>query len=198
MAWPYGHIIQLLMLTAQRCGEVAAMRWSEVDFGGKTWTIPKEKAKNGIEHVVPLSDQALVVLNALPRITGDRDPLVFCSVNGKTPVTGFSTAKVRMDELVLNILRADRPDAEPVPGWTIHDLRRTATSGMARLGVAPHVADAVLNHKSGAIKGVAAVYNRYKYENEKVAALATWGQFVESLVKGKAAENLFHLAAARA
>jgi hypothetical protein len=74
---------------------------------------------------------------------------------------------------------------------------RAATSGMARLGIAPHVADAVLNHKSGAIKGVAAVYNRYKYEPEKAAALATWGRFVEALTSEKPATNVVEFAGAK-
>jgi integrase len=198
IGWPYGPVVKTLILTAQRREEVAGMRWAEVDLDAKTWTIPKERAKNNIEHVVALSDQALAILKDLPRIKdGKKDsPLVF-SGNGKVPVNGFSKSKEEIDAKILKALREAKEDAEALPRWTLHDLRRTATSGMARLGIAPHVADAVLNHKSGAIKGVAAVYNRYRYEPEKAAALATWGRFVDALVTGGPATNVVELASVK-
>jgi integrase len=85
-----------------------------------------------------------------------------------------------------------------MPSWTLHDLRRTFASGAARLGIAIHVVEAVLNHKSGTIRGVAAVYNRYSYETEKRACLDAWSRYVEALVSGETGRNIIELAAARA
>ena len=110
---------------------------------------------------------ALIV--ALPRIEGSA--YVFPGRNrGDRPVSGFSKAKARCDRL------------SGVAGWRLHDLRRTAASGMARLGVAPHVIEKVLNHSTGAISGVAAVYNRHGYEAEKRQALDGWAGHVAGLL----------------
>jgi hypothetical protein len=86
---------------------------------------------------------------------------------------GFSQSKAKLD--------AALPGMQP---WVLHDLRRTAASGMAGLGVQPHVIEACLNHKSGAIRGVAAIYNRFNYASEKRHALDTWAQHVESIQSG--------------
>src|ERR1019366_6794973 len=88
-----------------------------------------------------------------------------------TAVSGFDSAKARLDA------------AMGSTDWVLHDLRRTATTGLARLGIAPHVADRVLNHQAGTIRGVAATYNRFQYLDERKAALDAWGRFVESLVR---------------
>jgi hypothetical protein len=85
----------------------------------------------------------------------------------------------------------------PMPHWTLHDLRRTAASGMAGLGIAPHVVEAVLNHKGGSIKGVAAIYNRYNYGAEKRTALEAWGRYLDMLISGAPAVNVVELAKAR-
>jgi integrase len=185
--WPFGRCAQLLLLTGQRLREVADAQWSEIDVAAKTWTIPKERAKNGVAHEVPLSEAALRILDALPRIEAGRPPtrLIF-TTNGKTAVSGFSRAKVGFDK------------ATQIDHWTLHDLRRTAASGMAGLGIAPHVVEAALNHKSGSIKGVAAVYNRYSYGAEKRAALEAWGRYLDALVTGAPASNVVELATARA
>src|SRR5207249_8203336 len=124
---------------------------------------------NGKPHIVHLSAVAIEIIELVPRITGQ--DLLF-SGNGKTPVSGFSSAKDRLDVL----MGSDQ-------AWTLHDLRRTATTGMARLGIAPHVADRVLNHTAGTIRGVAAIYNRFEYLEERKAALEAWGRFVEGLVR---------------
>ena len=185
--WPFGPLAQLLLLTGQRLREVADAKWSEIDFAAKTWTIPKERSKNGAAHEVPLSEAALRILGSLPRIEVRRQPagLIF-TTNGKTAVSGFSRAKVGFD----NAMHIDH--------WTLHDLRRTAASGMAGLGIAPHVVEAALNHKSGAIKGVAAVYNRYSYSAEKRAALDAWARYLDALVTGAPAGNVVELAKVRA
>ncbi len=209
IGWPFGPLAKTLLLTAQRRDEVGAMAWAEVDLPGKKWTIPKERAKNGVAHEVPLSDAAVAILKALPRIDDGKKPdqetkakikqsdLVF-TTTGKTPVSGFSKAKEQIDAAMVEILKAEAGDDFKEPArWTFHDLRRTAASGMAGLGIAPHVVEAVLNHKSGTIKGVAAVYNRYSYADEKKAALDAWARKLDAIVSGKPAANVVELASAR-
>lgn len=164
IGWPFGPLVKLLILTAQRRDEVARMEWKELDLGNATWTIPRERAKNDKANDVPLSPQAIEIIQSLPR----RGDLVF-TVTGETPVSGFPKAKRRLDEV------------SDITDWRLHDLRRTVASGMARSGVAPHIVEKVLNHSSGIISGVAAVYNRYGYMDEKREALAKWADLVASL-----------------
>jgi integrase len=172
VGWPFGQIAQLLLLTGARRAEIASGRWSEIDLEAKTWTIAKERSKNGVAHEIPLSEAAIDILKSLPRIGDNKDALIF-STTGRTAVSGFSRAKDAIDEAIVEArgLEVEAPDR-----WTFHDLRRTAASGMAGLGIAPHVVEAALNHKSGTIKGVAAVYNRYAYAIEKRAALDAWAR----------------------
>jgi integrase len=187
IGWPYGPIFRLLALTAQRLTEVAEMRWTELDLEGRAWTLPRERSKNGVEHVIPLSDTAVAIFEALPHIASD-DDLVFTSKTG-TAVSAYSRAKACLDDLI-------KPN--PLPHWTLHDLRRTAASGMARLGFPVHVVEAVLNHRSGKIKGVARVYNRYDYADEKRRALDAWARHIEQTLSGKpVAGNVVELLTAR-
>jgi integrase len=146
------------------------MRWSEIHQDDRVWQIPGSRSKNDKPHTVHLSALAIEIIGLVPTITGQ--DLLF-SGNGKTPASGFSSAKDRLDALMEAEDRA----------WTLHDLRRTATTGMARLGIAPHVADRVLNHQAGTIRGVAAIYNRFEYLDERKAALEAWGRFVDALVR---------------
>jgi integrase len=177
MGWPFGPLFKLLLLTAQRRDEVGGMRWAELD--GDTWTIPRGRAKSDRAHVVHLSGLAAETIEALPK-TGD---IVFSST-GATPVSGYSRAKARLDRLMTAQLREETGDPEAeIADWTLHDLRRTATTGLARLGIAPHVADRVLNHSGGTIAGVSRVYNRFQYVAERKTALEAWGRFVENLVR---------------
>jgi integrase len=162
---PYGDIVELLALTGQRREEVAQMRWEELDFAQRLWTIPKVRTKNQKSHFVQLSEQALPVLNRQDR----RGPFVF-SMLGQKPFQDFSNAKRELDDL------------SGVTGWRLHDLRRTCASGMARLGVAPHVADKILNHQSGTISGVAAVYQRHDFITERKDGLERWGAHIEAIL----------------
>jgi integrase len=173
-----------MLLTAQREIEVAGMRWSEI-HDDDVWEIPGSRSKNGKPHTVHLSALALEILEAVPKIKSQ--DLLF-SGNGKTPVSGFSSGKTRLDRHMLRALQEVHEDAQLSP-WVLHDLRRTATTGMARLGIAPHVADRVLNHQAGTIRGVAAVYNRFEYIDERKAALDAWGRFVEGLI-GREPQNV--------
>jgi integrase len=177
---PYNGFIKLLILTGARRSEVAGMMWREIDFDAKLWTLPAARAKNATEYQIPLSDSAVQVFRALPRIA-DSD-LVF-TLSGRVPIRGFHNIKTRIDDLM--------PGGPP---WTLHDLRRTFASGCARLGIAVHVVEAALNHRSGSIRGIAAVYNRYSYDTEKRAALEVWGHHVEGLASAKLAANVFRLA----
>jgi integrase len=179
IGWPFGPLAKLLLLTAQRRDEVAGMAWAEIDLEKGVWTIPRHKAKNDREHEVQLSAAAINVLRLLPRFGA----LVFTTTL-KTPVSGFSRSKRALDAAMLSAKRADldtRKD-DAILRWTLHDLRRTATTGMARLKIPPHVVDRILNHTGGTIRGVAAVYNRFEYLEERRAALEAWGRYVDGLI----------------
>jgi len=176
--WPFGPLAKLLLLTAQRRDEVGGMESSELYFAQKTWTLPRNKVKNNRAHEVHLSDAALQILRSVPRVGNGP---VF-STNGR-PVSGFSQGKKRLDAAMFKAKRDELGDkAAPIPHWILHDLRRTAATGMARLNIPPHVVDKVLNHVSGTIRGVAAVYNRFEYLEERRAALEAWGRYVCNLV----------------
>lgn len=165
MGWPFGPAFKLLLVTGQRREEVARMRWEDIDLENALWTLPREQTKSDRLHEVPLAQLAIEILDAVPR-TSD---YVF-TTTGTTPISGFSKAKIRSDNL------------SGVTGWRIHDLRRTFASGMARIGVAPHVVEKVLNHASGQISGVAAIYNRHGYSDEKRGALEAWSKNVQTLI----------------
>jgi integrase len=194
VGWPFGPLAKLLLLTGARRDEIAQARWSEVDIESTTWTIAKERSKNGNAHEIPLSDAAIGILKSLPSIGDRKDAFVF-STTGRTPVSGFSNAKEAIDRAMVE---AHGADAEAIPHWTFHDLRRSAASGMAGIGIAPHVVEAALGHRSGTIKGVAAVYNRYNYAAEKRTALDAWARRLEAIVTGAAMLNVVDLAKARA
>jgi integrase len=177
---PYDAFHRALLLTAQRREEVAGMRWPEVDVEKGTWLIPKERTKNGKEHLVHLSPQ---VLAALP-VRGD-SAFVFASAKGHTSISGYSKAKGRLDQAM-----------NPAKPWRVHDLRRTAASGMASLGFQPHIIERVLNHVSGAQGGLVGVYQRYEYIEDRKRALCAWGNHVEALVSDKpVADNIVPLRA---
>ncbi len=165
--WPFGPLAQLLLLTGQRRDEVACMEWAEIDFDQSHWLIPGKKVKNNLSHLVPLSDAALAILELLPRIS---DGLIF-TTTGKTPVSVFSRAKRRLDKEMVKAHRGaldlpheeneyrravgdskEKPLPVEIPPWTLHDLRRTAATGMAGLNITPHVVDKVLNHVCGEIR----------------------------------------------
>jgi integrase len=182
-------LVQLLILTGQRRDEVANMRWSELDLEKRLWTLPKERSKNDTAHEVPLSDAVLSVIGRLKKIAGK--PGFLFTTTGEAPVSGFSRAKNRLDALVLSGLHGEATG--PTPHWTLHDLRRTAASGMARLGINLPVIEKILNHTSGSFAGIVGVYQRHSFADEKRAALETWGRFVEHLVTGESAANVVRL-----
>jgi len=156
-------VIRLLVLTGQRCGEVCGMAWEELDLAERVWTIPGTRTKNHRPHSVPLTPAAVAIIEAVP----DTGRLLF-PARGKPdqPYAGYTKGKAALDA------------AAGVTGWTIHDLRRTAATGMARLGIQPHVVERILNHVSGTFGGVAGVYNRFQYLPEMREALTAWERHV--------------------
>jgi integrase len=159
-AYPAGPIIKLLLLTGARRSEIEGLRWSEL-LEDQTWLLPAERSKNGEERLTPLSDAALDVIKHVPRIVGD---LLF-TVDGEKPFASMQAAKKQLDAE----LRFNKP-------WVLHDLRRTVSTGLHRMGIEPHVCEAVLGHR--VVHGVARVYNRWSYFPEKKKALDAWGKFV--------------------
>lgn len=185
MGRPFGPITQLLILTAQRRDEVVAMRWSEINATEKEWAIPGNRTKNENENRVPLCDAALAIIGAQPTIDGSDFVFPSSRTPTKNPASGLSRAKRRLD------------DASGVAGWRYHDLRRTAASGMARTGIAPHVVEKILNHVGGTLGGVAGIYNRFGYDAEKRHALETWAAHVEGLVNTDTPDNVVSIKAAK-
>jgi integrase len=165
----FGRIVKLLLLTGSRCSEIGSMQWSEVD--GDTVTISSTRTKNHRAHTLPLPPTALELL---PASRGAR-PYVF-GARGE----GFSAWAYSKMVLDTRIATAGKPLAH----WVLHDLRRTAATGMANIGIEPHIIEAILNHISGHKAGVAGIYNRASYDKGKRAALAQWADHVEALVRG--------------
>ena len=164
----FGRIVRLLILTGQRRDEVAGMTWKELDLAGALWSLPAARSKNKRPHDVPLSAPALKILSEAPQQANR--PLIFG--RGEGPFSGFTNAKTRLDAQV-----------GASEHWTLHDLRRTAATLMGdKLGILPHVVEAVLNHVSGHKAGVAGIYNRATYTNEKRAALDVWAAHVVKLL----------------
>ncbi|MFI0846422.1 tyrosine-type recombinase/integrase [Mesorhizobium sp. IMUNJ 23232] len=191
LGYPFTPMFRLMLLTGQRRQEVAGMLFGELS--GDQWLIPAERTKNGNEHLVPLPPMATAIIEKLPRI--GKAGYAF-TTTGKTPASGFSRAKERLDTAMLAILKKQAveagqdPDEVSVTAWRLHDLRRTAASGMASLRIDTAVIEKSLNHISGTFAGVAGVYNRFAYLPEKTAALAAWADHVAVMVGEKQADNI--------
>lgn len=182
--FPFGGIVEMLALTGQRREETARMAWGQIDLKNAVWTIPSENAKNGKAHSVHLSEAAQRLIADAPEL----GELVF-STDGKTVFQGWSRAVHRLKAAMLEI-RCQEPKRlggsdQRIPDWRLHDLRRTVVSGMAGLKVPPHVADKILNHRSGAISGVAAVYQRHEFLEDRKIALNIWGNHVAQLLDAR-------------
>ncbi|SEH31203.1 tyrosine-type recombinase/integrase [Magnetospirillum fulvum] len=176
-------LFKLLLLTGQRRGEVGGMRWSELvglDGDRPAWEIPSDRTKNGRPHTVPLAPLAAAIAKGRPEI-GDTGFLF--TNTGKTPVSGFSKTKERVDGRIAR--RREKAGLPPMPEWTLHDLRRTMVTMMnERLAIAPHVVEACVNHVSGSAKaGVAGVYNKAMYLEDRRRAFEAWAGYVEKIVK---------------
>jgi len=166
---PYGDVVKLLALTGQRANEIGGLRWSEVDFDKRLISLPAERTKNGRPHEIPLSDAAIDILKARHRpdrefVFGGRD---------RSGFNGWGQCKIELDKKL------------SLKPWRIHDLRRTCATGMAELRTQPHIVEAVLNHVSGSKGGVAGIYNKATYREEKRMALNLWAAHVLAIVEGR-------------
>lgn len=168
MSKTFARIVATLLLTAQRRNEVGLMRFDEID--GETWIIPAERYKTGTATAVPLTAEARNWI-------GKGREFVFSSTEGKTPFNGYSKAKRTLEGLINE--RRKKTGAKPMPHWTLHDLRRTARSLMARAGVPSDVAERVLGH---VIPGVRGVYDRHSYADEKRNALERLAALIERIL----------------
>jgi len=153
----YGNIVRLLILTGCRREEIGNMTWSELDLDARMLTIPKERTKNGMEHIVPLADAAISIIRDVKR-RGNRD-YVFGIARARGGYSGWSAGKRRLDKAV------------GFEDWRLHDLRRTVRTGLGKLGVQPHIAEAVLNHLPPKL---IRTYDRNTYAAEKRDALDKW------------------------
>ncbi|MGD9544323.1 MAG: tyrosine-type recombinase/integrase [Methylocystis sp.] len=176
LGFPFGPITQLLILSGQRLGEVAGMRWSEIDLDKAVWRLPADRVKNARAHEVPLTAQMLAILESLPRVA-DHD-IVF-TTTGSTPPSGFSRFKRNLDQTL-----AALNDGKPLEPWRLHDLRRSVASGMASLGVNLPVIEKILNHVSGSFGGIVGVYQKHSFAEEKREALNRWNAHVERIISG--------------
>lgn len=163
----YGKIVRLLILTLCRRDEIGSLERAEIDKEARLIRLPGARTKNGREHVVPLSDAAMVLLDTVE--TREGRALVFGS--GKGGYSGWSKSKREMDEAT--------PLKKP---WTLHDLRRTGRTALGLLGVAPHIAEAVLNHLPPKLMRT---YDKNKYEREKREALDLWAAHLLRIVAGE-------------
>lgn len=194
LGYPFEPFFKVLLLTGQRREEVAGMTWRELDRDSRLWTIPAARTKNGVLSDIPLSTAAIQVLDDVAGLregasdTWPTSGFVF-STNGRTSVSGFSRAKRRLDAILDG---AETPDTQvpghgglkPLDPWRIHDLRRTVATGLQRLGVRLEVTETVLNHISGSRSGIAGVYQRHDFRDEKRDALDRWSAHVAALVAG--------------
>jgi integrase len=177
MGYPFGVIGKLLLLTAQRRGEIAGLRWDGLDLEAGALRLAGTATKTGVEHLLPLSGAAVALLRTVPRI--DDSSLLFPAgrVGSSNPVSGFS-----------RVLRAVHRLSD-TSGWHFHDLRRTCATNMAKIGVAPHVCERILNHSGGSTMSVIArTYNTHSYQGEMRQALELWAAEVEQIVTGQPAK----------
>jgi integrase len=168
-------MIQLLLLTGARRDEVSHMVRGELDLDAKVWTLPAARAKNKREHIVHLSDAAVAILKALKPVKSDAG---WCfTTNGENPVSGYSKAKIIVDRFI-----SEAANGEAMDPWTFHDLRRTAATGMAGIGIAIPVIERALNHVSGTFGGLVGRYQHHDFAAERREAFQKWGDHVTRIV----------------
>jgi integrase len=166
-SYPFGQLVRMLMLTGQRRGEVTQLKWDYIDPDRGLISLPGTITKNGRDHTIPLGTMAKSLLNDMPKISEfvfparGYDDRAYC---------GWSKGKAALDR------------ACPLPQWGLHDIRRTVATSLAALETPPHVVERLLNHASGTISGVAAIYNRFQYIEEMRVALARWEARLKSLI----------------
>ncbi len=187
----HGRIVWLLAATGAWREEVAGLRWEELSPDLATWTLPRARAKNGVEHIVPLSDLARTAIKGLERTDG-----LVLNEGRATPFSGWSKAKLKLDAAIAKArakAAGEGADVPPFPVWRLHDLRRTTATGLQRLGVRLEVTEAVLGHVLGSRSGIVGVYQRHDWATEKRAALVAWSGHVEAALTGRAQGNVIQL-----
>lgn len=180
--YPFGDLCKVLLLVGARREEIARMTWTELSDNMSTLRLAGARTKNRLAFDVPLPALAREILNNVPKIS---DVFVF-STNGRSPISGFSKYKSRLDASMLAEARKERGKTATIAPWQVHDLRRSAATGMAGIGINPWIIEACLNHVSGAKASIAGTYNREQYEPEKRAALERWAAHVAGIVSGQA------------
>ena len=171
LGYPFGHGLKFLLVTGQRRGEVAGLKWSEIDGDG--WNLPGARSKSKQGHRVPLSTLALEILEQTPRICD----YVFSSGRRVGPLEGWHGAKSRADTFL----------GKPIAPWRIHDLRRTMATQMRSLGIDRLVVSKLLNHAEA---GITKIYDRYGADAEKAAAMERWAQKLRETIEGKPRRNV--------
>ncbi|MFP5328879.1 MAG: tyrosine-type recombinase/integrase [Alphaproteobacteria bacterium] len=182
---PYRGIAEHLVLWGARRGEVAGLAWAELNRERREWHLPAERAKNGCDNIIPLTDRVIAKLDE--RAGGDKWPrsgLVFASRAGTVP-SGFSKLKRRLHSRMAK--EAAKVEAELRP-WRLHDIRRTVATNLQRLGVRHEVVEHLLNHREKARTGIAKVYQTHDFKAEKLAALQRWENELERIVSGEDAK----------
>jgi integrase len=179
---PFGTMCKLLLLTGCRREEIARISRAEISDDLSMLRMSGLRTKNGLPHDVPLPPMARGLLGY---VMEGADCKFLFSTNGRTPLSGFSKYKSRLDAAMLINAKNEQGSDAVIPPWRLHDLRRTCATGMAGIGIAPHIVEAALNHVSGAKAGVAGTYNRAAYEPEKRAALERWADHIGGLVSGR-------------
>ena len=183
MRFPAGTWLRFMIILGQRRGEMAKIEWRELNRTLREWVIPKERAKNGKAHIVPLPELAMVELD---NIAGSqfwpRSGFVF--TGGTSAIGGFSKAKAIIDANVSELLieQGEAVETAELEAWRVHDLRRTFATCMQRLGVRFEVTEALLNHVSGSKCGIAGVYQRHDWQLEKIEAMNLWNNFLRGLI----------------
>ncbi len=175
LGFPFGTIVEMLVYTGQRRNEVSELQWSELNLETATWTLPENRTKNARGHEVMLAPQVVTLLKSVPRGSG---PFVFSRTNGQTPFTSMSKGMVDLKKLM----------SKNIEPWSLHDLRRTFSTGAASLSIPQHIVERILNHVTGTKDGggpISRIYNRYPYRSEKREAMITWANYVDGLQTAK-------------
>jgi integrase len=175
LRYPFGPLFRLLLLTGCRVNEIARARWREIN--GSLLTIPAERFKSDAQHLVPLTKEALALVNEIPKFT--KGDYLFSTTFGEKPVSGFSKAKARLDQLMGH--------SEP---FKLHDLRRTVRTRLASLKVPDSVAEMVIGHGK---RGLGRVYDQHRYVDEMQEALELWAGLLRDIVT-PLPENVVRLA----
>jgi integrase len=168
--YPYGSLVRLLALTGARLGEFAAANWSETDLDKATLTVPAERAKTKVAHVIPLPPAALAIVRDLPQFTGGA--FLFSTTGGQRPISGFSKFRAKFNETLA-------ASGATIPAFVIHDVRRSVRTGLSTLGVLPVIAEMVIGHQQ---QGIARVYDLHRFEAEKREAMQRWEAKLLSIV----------------